>query len=184
MKGFFILIVSLLLSNLLSGQNVNIIILNECGQNDVKKVTHILNKIYRFNITPRGKYTFTKTNNRIDCDNLNLQISGNKIFSYDPKKPINIFVTTIPLITKNNMKVKGVCYGNNIYINSLSKRQMKTTLTHEISHTFGLKHCDGVCIMNIEYNPNSIDLIWNKKTDKPIFCNKCRSSVKNVKMIF
>ncbi len=183
MKGLFFLIVTSIF-NIAYSQTIIVRSLNDCGVNDINKTVTVLRNLYSFDITIVDKYNFKEKNGSIDCDDLNQKISNNKRFEYNPNKPINIFLTNSDLLIKKNIKVRGVCYGNNIYINSKSKRQIKTTLVHELSHTFGLKHCENICIMNIKYNPDHINMIWNGKINKPVFCGKCKEQLKNIKMSF
>lgn len=106
--------------------------------------------------------TSYKDDNNKDCDLLQEELGLTNTFTrsfgksfgwvYDESEPITIYNTNSELSEREIGKVDGLCYGNSIYISS-SIDQLKTyieeTAIHELSHSFGMDHCNEKCLMNI-----------------------------------
>lgn len=89
---------------------------------------------------------------------------------YDKSKPIEIIITDSETLLYENTLIRGVCFGNTIYISQ--NYGLKETLIHEILHNFGLDHCNENCIMNFYSNE-----VWNDKIDKPNLCTLHKSKL-------
>lgn len=76
-------------------------------------------------------------------------------YVYDKDEAITIYTTDSKIYTNGN-DIDGLCYGNSIYLSHpndfpsfLKKPYVEMTAIHEISHSFGLGHCnDDKCVMN------------------------------------
>lgn len=112
----------------------------------------------------------------IDCEVRQNEMFGNPNFNFDKEKDIIIFLTDNDLVSLGK-KVRGVTYGNTIYICSQNTKQIKSTLCHELAHNFGVEHCHNECIMNID-NSQSVkrynNAYWCDSLNKPIFCENCK----------
>lgn len=86
---------------------------------------------------------------------------------YDADECIDVFVTSSDLYS-NGQNVRGICYGNQIYI---QQYDIKTSLVHEISHSFGLDHCENECTMNINFDDR-----WDSNGN-PVYCQECKSKI-------
>ena len=90
-----------------------------------------------------------------DCDLLQNEFGLTRSFVYDESESITIYVTNSKISTNGNIKT-GLCYGNSIYIphpidspSFLEKSYIEMIAIHELSHSFGMDHCDEYkCIMN------------------------------------
>jgi len=173
MKLKLTLILSLFCISYSFSQDITLIRLNECDDSDLIEIKTYLES--RLGVSCRiSKNKFLYNDSIVlNCDKLNKMIYNSSYFEYIPKQPINIFVTKSKLCSRGG-KVCGVSYGNQIYISTRKTYRTKIILTHELSHTFGAEHCDNICIMNIKYNPSSIEKIWDINSDNPKFCNRCR----------
>jgi hypothetical protein len=101
------------------------------------------------------------------CSEIQEELGGNLSFEYDDSEPITIYFTNSKLID-GNLRVSGLCYGNTIL--ARNNKHIKETIIHELLHSFGLGHCENVCIMNSnKFNG------WDSASNKPIFCDDCRS---------
>lgn len=120
----------------------------------------------------------------IDCADIQNRIVGHAMFDYDPSRPMTIYVTDQQIYSLGQ-KVRGVCFGSQIYIRTKGndnsgkisrKDAISGTLIHEISHSFGLHHCKNRCLMNIgrrrKFDKEMIDA-----SGKGIFCESCRSKI-------
>lgn len=145
--------------------------------NDVNLVKDILYTHYKIEAKLNYFNYYLPQNQSIDCDELNLKINGTKDFKYNKDKPIKLYLTTSKILSLNS-KVHGVTYGNHIYIRTLRKEKIALILIHELSHTFGLYHCENICIMNPQYNPRKKEEIWDRNNDLPIFCDQCKQKIK------
>jgi len=100
--------------------------------------------------------TSYKNNDNKDCDLIQDELGLTNTFTeYDDSEPITIYVTNSKISTNGNIKT-GLCYGNSIYIphpidspSFLEKSYIEMIAIHELSHSFGMDHCDEYkCIMN------------------------------------
>ena len=104
------------------------------------------------------------------CSEYQNEFGNDLYFDYDDDNPITIYVTDTELADQNIGRVSGLCYGNFIYLSEVTMF-VNQTITHEILHSFGLKHCENSgCIMSIHNYDR-----WNNQTDMPIFCDDCKS---------
>jgi hypothetical protein len=101
-------------------------------------------------------------------------------YRYDEEHPINIYLTNSELRSDSAVKIHGICYGNTIYIRSdksypefLQDDEIKRTAMHELSHSFGLEHCNDMkCIMST--------IPYFGKTEEIIFCKEhMKEAIKN-----
>jgi hypothetical protein len=110
--------------------------------------------------------TSYKDDNNKDCDLLQEELGLTNTFTrsfgksfgwvYDESEPITIYNTNSELSERKIGEVVGLCYGNSIYISSptyfssfFKKSYIEMTAIHELSHSFGMDHCnDSKCIMN------------------------------------
>jgi len=90
-----------------------------------------------------------------DCDLIQNELGlTNSFTEYDDSEPITIYVTNSKINTKGN-DIYGLCYGNSIYVSHLTdfpsflqKPALEKTVIHELSHSFGMDHCDdSKCLM-------------------------------------
>ncbi len=101
----------------------------------------------------------------------------NTYFDYDVEEPITIYFTRYYLYNLNR-SIRANTYGNQIYMNVSSFCEGQTTITilHEISHNFGLSHCESKCIMG---KPKHMK--WEGTF---YYCDRCRpfkpEMIKNV----
>jgi len=109
--------------------------------------------------------TSYKNNDNKDCDLIQDELGLTNTFTesfgksfgyvYDDSEPITIYVTNSKINTKGN-DIYGLCYGNSIYLSYptdfplfLQKPVLEINAIHELSHSFGLDHCnDSKCVMN------------------------------------
>jgi hypothetical protein len=110
--------------------------------------------------------TSYKDDNNKDCDLLQEELGLTNTFTrsfgksfgwvYDESEPITIYNTNSKLSERKIGEVVGLCYGNSIYISSptyfssfFKKSYIEMTAIHELSHSFGMDHCnDSKCVMN------------------------------------
>lgn len=109
--------------------------------------------------------TSYKNDNNKDCDLLQEELGLTNTFTesfgksfgyvYDESEAITIYVTNSKISINGNIET-GLCYGNSIYIphpidspSFLEKPYIEMIAIHELSHSFGMDHCDEYkCIMN------------------------------------
>ena len=89
---------------------------------------------------------------------------------YDESEPITIYNTNSELSEIKIGEVDGICYGNSIYISSptdyplyLKKSYIEMTAIHELSHSFGMDHCDDLkCVMKGHFDADGNLLFCEK----------------------
>lgn len=109
--------------------------------------------------------TSYKNDGNKDCDLLQEELGLTNTFTesfgeslgyvYDDGEPITIYVTNSNIYTEGN-DIGGLCYGNSIYLSNpsdfpsfLKKPFIEMASIHELSHSFGMDHCDdSKCLMN------------------------------------
>ena len=116
--------------------------------------------------------TSYKNDGNKDCDLLQKELGlTNFGYVYDDSEPITIYITNSRLThVSQRGQVDGLCYGNTIYLSNpsdfpslIKKPYIEMTSIHELSHSFGMHHCDeDKCVMNSYFNA---------KGDLP-FCEK------------
>jgi hypothetical protein len=107
--------------------------------------------------------TSYKDDNNKYCDLLQEELGLTNTFTesfgksfgwvYDESEPITIYNTNSEIIMEKRRA--GICYGNTIYISSptdqtslTKKLYIEKTAIHELSHSFGIDHCDNEkCVM-------------------------------------
>jgi len=140
--------------------------LNNFEKNDISYVSEILRKNVDIPIFYKRPINVSKTD-RIQTNDVQKIVKSGFFKQFNENKPITIFITRDKLRSKN-MDVAGSCYGNEIYIQiKRSEKYITNTLIHELSHTFGLKHCPNKCLMSID----------KKNYEITIFCNDCRKKL-------
>ena len=123
--------------------------------------------------------TSYKNDDNKDCDLLQEELGLTNTFTesfgksfgyvYDDSKPITIYVTNSKISTNGN-DIHGLCYGNNIYLSNpndfvsfLKKSYLEMGAIHELSHSFGMDHCDEhKCIMDGYFDAKG-NLLFCKK---------------------
>jgi hypothetical protein len=120
--------------------------------------------------------TSYKDDNNKDCDLLQEELGLTNTFTrsfgksfgwvYDESEPITIYNTNSKLSERKIGEVDGLCYGNSIYLSSpldQLKTYIEMTAIHELSHSFGMVHCDDKkCVMNVYFGTN-VDIIYCEK---------------------
>lgn len=150
---------------------IKIIGLNDFNNSDLSLIKKTIENFYNIDCIIE-KNILTKYNDvKFYCENSQIEMNYKTKFNYDKNKGIKIFITNSDLYS-NNLNVRGVCYGNEIYLQSDNK--LKITTIHEIAHSLGLDHCENDCIMN-SYSK----IKWCKKSESPVFCNSCEQKLKN-----
>ena len=123
--------------------------------------------------------TSYKNDDNKDCDLLQEELGLTNTFTvsfgksfgyvYDDSKPITIYVTNSKISTNGNIET-GLCYGNSIYIphpidspSFLEKYYIEMIAIHELSHSFGMDHCDEhKCIMDGYFDAKGNLLVCKK----------------------
>lgn len=134
---------------------------------DFSLVKSTLENIFKVDCIVLETTTIFATPLVIDSDILQRQSKNSPYFDYSGGD-ICIHITNSNLVC-GEIDIRGVSYGDDIYIEN---RDIKITSIHELSHSFGLEHCENICIMN----PYSTDK-WNESIDRPIFCDNCKYSL-------
>lgn len=168
-------------------QNKKIILVGINGYNpkDISTIKKILSNYTNFDVTIGKPITNIRVINRKDVDGnylitdeIQRSFRKNTYFDYDVEEPITIYFTRYGLYNLD-ISIKGTTYGNQmyIYVNPFCEGQTTITLLHEISHNFGLSHCENKCIMG---KPKYMK--WEKNF---YYCDKCRPDkpdmIKNVR---
>jgi len=148
-------------------QSVNLIGLNKFDSEYLEQAKIIIEDNFNLNCKIYKSLEVNQSVGNFDCGDAQLSLGYSPYKSYSNNLDIKLFITKENLHSMGR-KVRGVCYGNQIYIEQYSG--FKETLVHEISHSFGLKHCKNKCIMNSQSK-----IRWNEKINKPIYCDDCRS---------
>ena len=135
----------------------------------VKGAKKIIEDNFNFNCVIKKSVSIGYSENNFDCDlaQTKLGFSPNKYCDYD--EPVTVFITN-ENIHSLGKKVRGVCYGNQIYVEQY--HGFKETVVHELCHSIGMSHCENECIMN-----SNAKCRWNKKLNKPIYCKYCKSKL-------
>jgi predicted Zn-dependent protease len=155
-------------------KEIKIIGLNDFKESDLLLVKKTIDDFYGLNCIIGESLSTRYKDYKFYCEKSQIEMNYKKTFNYNKNKDIKIFVTDFDLYS-NDLNVRGICYGNEIYLQS--DENLKITTIHEISHSFGLDHCLNNCIMN-SYSK----IKWCEKSEKPIFCNSCRKILeKNIK---
>lgn len=140
--------------------------LNDFEKSDLPFVANIIKSNFGIPIYYQTSIKVSKTD-RIQTNDVQKLIKSKTSFGYDSDKDITVFVTRDKLRTED-LDVAGICYGNQVYIQvKKSKKYITNTLIHEISHSFGLKHCSNKCLMSID----------KKNYEITSFCNDCRKKL-------
>ena len=131
--------------------------LDDFERGDLDIIKSIIEKKYGLNCKVESSViTSYKDDNNKDCDLLQEELGLTNTFTeYDDSEPITIYVTNSKINTKGN-DIYGLCYGNSIYVSHLTdfpsflqKPVLEINVIHELSHSFGMDHCDEYkCIMN------------------------------------
>jgi len=168
-------------------QNKKIILVGINGYNpkDISTIQRILSKYTYFEVSV-GKpiinpnVTLYKNSDGyyLIPDELQKLSKRKTYFDYDVEKPITIYFTRHNLYNLNRT-IRANTYGNQIYmnVNPFCEGQTTITILHEISHNFGLSHCESKCIMG---KPKHMK--WESTF---YYCDRCRpykpEMIKNVR---
>ena len=168
-------------------QNKKIILVGINGYNpkDISTIQRILSKYTDFEVSVGRSITNIKVSNRknedgyyLITDEIQRSFRKNTYFDYDVEEPITIYFTRYGLFNLN-MTILGNTYGNQIYlhVNPFCEGQTTIIILHEISHNFGLSHCESKCIMGKEKH-----MKWESTF---YYCDRCRpykpEMIKNVR---
>lgn len=107
-----------------------------------------------------------------DCVKIQREFNNYPFYFYNKNNDINIYLTESEIYS-DGINVNGVNFGNEIYITTeLTIPMIKRVVIHEISHNYGLNHCNTKrCVMDSDTKESNY---WDYKRDKPIFCNECK----------
>lgn len=190
MKRLSLLLLFILCSSFIpfwKTQNKKIILVGINGYNpkDISTIQKILSKYTNFTVSIGRPITNVNVSMRKDedgyyliTDEIQRSFRKNTYFDYDVEEPITIYFTRYGLYNLN-ISIKGTTYGNQMYIfvNPFCEGQTTITLLHEISHNFGLSHCENKCIMGKPKNMKWENIFY--------YCNECRPNkpdmIKNVR---
>ncbi|MFW9825653.1 MAG: archaemetzincin family Zn-dependent metalloprotease [Candidatus Thorarchaeota archaeon] len=84
-----------------------------------------------------------------------------------------VAVVSITRLSGKFYKKSGLLYRKLETEKDIEERILKEAI-HELGHTFGLYHCNNLCIMRFSNNLKEVD------EKPPIFCNSCLISLKKV----
>lgn len=133
---------------------------------DLEVVRETIQEFYGYKCVIGTPVTTSPNPIVLDCNVAQEDFGKDTHFSYDGGN-ITIYVSNANLVV-DGQDVKGICYGNEIYVESKMK-DIKVTVIHELAHSFGVEHCENQCIMNA-YTFRS----WNITTNTPNFCDQCK----------
>lgn len=162
--------------NITPKQTVRIQGLNDFNKQDFIYLNEIIKKCYDVDCQVINTSILIEPKPTLNCEDVNQELFGRRNFYYDYSSPIDIYLTNANL-TSLGLDVCGVSFGNQIYLSSLKKEINKAVIIHELGHSFGLEHCSDKCLMNIDYNPAHLDVVWNSVNDLPVFCSSCKSKL-------
>lgn len=144
--------------NTLKNSDIKVYIrgLDNFERGDLDIIKSIIEKKYGLNCKVESSITTSyKNNDNKDCDLIQEELGLTNTFTeYDDSEPITIYVTNSKINTKGN-DIYGLCYGNSIYVSHLTdfpsflqKPVLEINVIHELSHSFGMDHCDDAkCLM-------------------------------------
>lgn len=143
--------------------------LNNFDENSLSEAKELIENNFPF-VCEFGESITTKEEPfRYICEDIQRELGNPVDMVYDQNKPIDVFVTTTNLFSLG-LDVKGVCYGNQIYVQSYPT--FEATLIHELSHIYIYDHCNNECVMN-SYSHKR----WNSNTNKAVYCDECKSKL-------
>ena len=103
------------------------------------------------------------------CEDIQIELGNQTGMIYNSNEIIDIYITNSNIFSLGK-NVKGVCYGNQIYVQSYPT--FEATLIHELTHIYIYDHCKNECVMN-SFSHNR----WDNKSKKPIYCKDCKSKL-------
>ena len=140
--------------------------LDDFDRKDLKIIKSVIENKYGVKCKIESPITTSyKNDGNKDCDLLQEELGLTNTFTesfgksfghvYDDSKPITIYITNSN-INVNGNDANGFSYGNSIYVSYptdcpsfLQKSELECIAIHELSHSFGMDHCDEYkCIMN------------------------------------
>ena len=156
--------------------------LDDFNREDLNIIKFVIESKYGVKCKIESSITTSyKNDGNKDCDLLQEELGLTNTFTesfgksfgyvYDDSEPITIYITNSGLThVSRGGQVDGLCYGNTIYLSNpsdfpsfLKKPYIEMTSIHELSHSFGMDHCDEYkCIMNEYYNAKG-DLLFCEK---------------------
>lgn len=152
-----------------NNHSVNLIGLNEFNSEYLKKAKKIIEDNFNIRCEIKKPLKIDYSESNFDCGKAQLNLGYSPYKSHDDDLDVNVFITNENLYSVGQ-KVRGVCYGNQIYIEQYSG--FSATVVHELLHSFGLEHCKNECIMNSMAKNR-----WNSKSNTPIYCSDCESKL-------
>jgi hypothetical protein len=150
-------------------KSINLVGLNYHSESDMQKLKKTIEDFYGYDCVITNPVNTEENQLVVDCGLVQQEFGNTTSFDYDGGD-ITIYVSNSDLVA-DGKNVKGVCYGNEIYIES-DPENVKITVIHELAHSFGLEHCENQCIMNTYTLKN-----WNYSSDTPHFCESCKSKL-------
>lgn len=146
--------------------------LNNFEQEYIAKAKKIIEDNFNFKCVIQSPVSLNYSEAIFNCNQAQIELGYNTYKSYDYSDDVNLFITTENLHLIEH-KVRGLCYGNQVYIEQYNG--FDATLIHEMNHTIGLGHCKNECLMNSQARVR-----WDVKTNKPIYCKSCESKLQEV----
>jgi hypothetical protein len=157
--------------------------INGYNPKDISTIQRIVSKYTNFEVSVGRPITKDALHKNSDgyyliTDEFQKLSNRNTYFDYDVEEPITIYFTRYDLFNLN-ISIKGTTYGNQIYlyVNPFCEGQTTITILHEISHNFGLSHCENKCIMGKPKHMNWENTFY--------YCDRCRpykpEMIKNVR---
>lgn len=152
--------------------DVRIVGLNDFKQSDLIEVKNSIQRVLKLRCEISDPVETDYMQKIFVTEEAQRELGNTVRFEYDEDEPITVFVTSSDIYSYG-LDVRGICYGNQIYIQpSKFTHNAKKTAIHEILHSKGLEHCENDCIMN-----SSSMNTWNDSTDEPIYCSSCRALI-------
>lgn len=171
-KNLFYILISLFLISCQGNipKKISLHGLNDITKKDLKNLKKELQNI-GYDTIFINENIFYKENTEV--------ISVYELFEYirefNTPNHINIYLTNSKIECDGD-NVDGVSrkIDNSIIIYNVSPDINKTLVLHEIVHLYNIDHCENDCIM--DHGKKTYDA-WDKKTNRPIFCDVCKEIV-------
>ena len=145
--------------------------LSSFNSEDLLKAKKLIEENFHFNCEIGDPIQIKKNKYpQYSCQDIQAELGyQNSGLVYEPNKIIEIYVTNLNLFSLG-IDVKGVCFGNQIYVQSYPT--FESTLIHELTHIFIYEHCKNECIMNSHSKSR-----WDLSSNRPRYCSSCRSKL-------
>ena len=152
--------------NLLENKIVRIGGLNSYNEKNLISAKKIIQDNFNFKCVFRESIV---TKEKFNCEEIQIELGNPTGLIYNSNEQIDIYITNSDLFSLGK-NCKGVCYGNQIYVQSYPT--FEATLVHELTHIYVYDHCNNECVMN-PFCRNR----WNYQSKKPVYCKECKSKL-------